>query len=665
MKLTINDIPWRRVVIAIALLAASSILLSRVRVDDTKLRQSTAAKLLREAVTETRGAAAWHEGKGSLSVRLETEGDAAYHGQVKGLLEQASAITPDPASKATLAVGITEAAGKLSLSGRLTAPDGTQAKALSGEATLADWTSLLPPVVAILFAVVFRQLIVALFAAIWLGAGLHFGMNPFTSLYHAFYDYLWGNLADEFNLLIFAFTFSLVGMVSVVTRMGGTHGLVEAIAKRAKTARSTRLATAGMGLAIFFDDYANTVVVGTTMRALTDRFHISREKLAYLVDSTAAPIAGIAVVSTWIGFEVDQFQKVSDFLGLEVNGYAMFFQVLPYRFYCLFTIVFVLASVVLRRDFGPMLKAERRAAETGAVMRPGATPLTSGAFQEVKPVDGAPLRWWNAVIPVGVVLIGTFAGMLAVGASSSLFEGRSLNLLAFADWRDAFIGVGEFDNGGPAVLAGSAIVGSLVAIGLSLGQGILKPLEAAKSWLTGAQAMVLANSVLLLAWAIRSVCADVGTPFYMAAALQDVVAPLLIPLLVFLLSAVVAFSTGTSWGTMGILLPVVGPIAYGGDPIILLLSLGAVLDGAIYGDHCSPISDTTVLSSISSSCDHIDHVKTQLPYATVTMAAAGLCGYLLIAAGGSILTSYALATVVLVGVLLVVGRDPDATRTTP
>jgi len=625
----------RRLVLGAVLLAAAVGLLSLVRVDEAQLSRVTVVRAARQALAGLPGRASWR-GEGELWVRVVVS-DPAWQATLEEVVGSTPGLKAWPDATSTLRLDVLSAGSTLSVEGTLESPDDTAAAPLvvRGGDRVADWTALLPPVVAILLAVVFRRLLVALLLAVWLGAGLHYSAGPPAAAWHAGKDYLWANLTDTFNAFIFLFTFSLVGMVGVLTRMGGIHGLVEAIARRARSAAGVRLATALMGIAIFFDDYANTVVVGTTMQPLTDRLRISREKLAYLVDSTAAPIAGIAVISTWIGFEVEQFERVAQFLGLQENGYAMFFQVLPYRFYCLFTLLFVLAGALLRRDYGPMLAAEHRAARTGQVSRPGARLLTSAGLSDLAPVPGAPLRWLNAVLPVALVVLGTFGGMLWVGSQSSVFEGRSLVPWSPSDWKDAFIGVGEFDNAGPQVLAGAAVLGSLVAIVLAVGQRILTLRQALLGWLSGARVMVLANAVLLLAWSIRSVCTDVGTPLYLTAALHGVVAPELLPLLVFLLAALVAFSTGTSWGTMGILLPTVGPMAWAsGDPLVLVLCLGAVLDGAIFGDHCSPLSDTTVLSSIASSCDHVG-------------------------AGGPLWAAYGLGAAGLLAVLLLLGRSPD------
>ena len=637
---------WQRLVATVALLLAATGLLSILRVDQAQLRGVTVAKLLRDHTSALSAQAAG-------PVRLEVHGDEGLSAQLSKHAGRTLTVQDDAPTVARLSV--VEKDGVL----HLDASAGTKAP-VTGTLRLARWTSLLPPVVAIILALMFRRVIVALFAAVWLGACLHHGVGPIGGLGHTLGGYVWDNLTDPFHYLIFAFTFSLVGMIGIVTRMGGTHALVDVIARRARTARSTRVATALMGLAVFFDDYANTVVVGTTMRALTDRMRISREKLAYLVDSTAAPIAGIAVISTWIGFEVGLFQGVSNYLGLGKSGYTLFFEVLPYRFYCLFTIVFVFASAGLNRDYGPMLRAERRASRTGEVLRKDATAASSSSIQDVEPAEGAPLRWYNAAVPVGTVIFLVFAGMVLLGARSSLFAQRSFSVLSYTDVFDAFVAVGESDYDGPLVMALASAIGSLVAMCMALAQRILTVGDVLRSWLSGARMMILANAVLLMAWSIQSVCDDVGTSFYLTAALHGAVSAAWLPLLVFLLAAVVAFATGTSWGTMGILVPTVGPMAaVAGEPFILVLCLGAVLDGAIFGDHCSPLSDTTVLSSIASSCDHLDHVRTQIPYALTTMLLAGFGGYLFVSLGGPLWGAYALGFGGIFGVLLVVGRNPD------
>ncbi|MGM0576071.1 MAG: Na+/H+ antiporter NhaC family protein [Myxococcota bacterium] len=515
------------------------------------------------------------------------------------------------------------------------------------------WTSMMPPLVAVLAAVFFRRLLLALGGGVLLGSLLHHGVD----MPAGFRDYLWVNVADPFNLYILGFTFTLVGMVNVMSRAGGTHGLVEVIRKVARRPRSTRVATGLMGLAIFFDDYANSVVIGTTMRKLTDRMHISREKLAYIVDSTAAPIAGLTLVSTWIAFEVSLFQEMGDQLGLGIGGYQMFLNVLPYRFYCLAALVMVFAGAATRRDFGPMFEAEERAAHTGQLLHPDAEPMGTEVLDQIQPPEDAPLRWFNAVIPVAVVLVGVVGGMLWSGRGAVAEEGHAFSLLDGTTWRLAFGGADSAQ-----VLFWVSVAGSLVAIGLAVGQRILPLREALHAWVLTFRAMWLAVTILILAWAIKSVCESLHTDGFLIAVLGGEMPLTALPLVTFLLAALVAFSTGTSFGTMGILIPVVLPLAHAldateqGQLVFFWLTGAAVLDGAIFGDHCSPLSDTTVLSSAASGCDHIEHVRTQVPYAVTGMVLAGSLGYLAVAFGLPRAASWGLIPVAAVVVYYTLGR---------
>ncbi len=536
----------------------------------------------------------------------------------------------------------------------------------SGTKRIGDWRSLLPPVIAILIALFLHRVLFGMIVAVLTGAVLHFEGNPIMRLKDGAVDYYWGSIADEFSLYIVGFTCALVGMVIVATRAGGSQGVIDVLTKVAKSAKSTRIATALMGLVIFFDDYANTIVVGTTVRPMSDRRRISREKLAYLVDSTAAPIAGLAIISTWIAFEVGILQTLIDQTGIQLeagvalSGYGLFVAMLPLRLYCLFCLFFVFTGAVSNRDFGPMLRAETRAAKTGEVLAPNARPLTSRSISEILPPVGIRYRWHIAVVPIVVVIASVLAGMLLFGRPS-IEAAHDFRVLSFDSWKYAF---GHADSG--KVLFYAALLGSAVVIFLAVSQKILSLPSALVTYSRGVPAMALAIAILISAWAIQSVCGDLGTNVFLVSTVGDSIPALIFPLFTFLLAAGIAFSTGTSWGTMGILLPIILPwtweMTQGGDGsvILVLLSAAAVLDGAIMGDHCSPISDTTVMSSMASSCDHLDHVKTQMPYALSCMAVASV-GYVLVAAGApwivAILTGFALIVVL----FMVVGkRIPEA-----
>ena len=533
----------------------------------------------------------------------------------------------------------------------------------------ASGLSLFPPAVAILVAIATGRLILGLGLAIVGGALVSLPADvplyaiPFRSVEKALLSFVWPPLRDSFQLFILGFTAALIGMIRVISLAGGTRGIAELLVARAAGVRSARLATALLGLAVFFDDYANTLVVGTTMRPIADGFRISREKLAFLVDSTAAPVAGIALISTWIGFEVGLFDSAMEQVGAGISGYELFFRALPARFYCLLTLTFVLCSTLAGRDFGPMLKAERRARQTGQVLAPGARPMTGDASQ-LPEHPGLRAHWAVAAGPVLLVVAGVLGGMhLDASQAPAVVAARADHgFFARLYWIQVFS-----HADGAKVMFLSSLAGSALAVVLALTRrekaSPRRPLglvEVGKTYLSGVRGFYYALVILILAWVLKETCEAVETSAYIVGALSGFLNPHFFPLLVFLLAAVVAFSIGTSWTTMAVLLPTMIPVAYdlGGLPLTVLAA-AAVLDGAIFGDHCSPISDTTVLSSIAAACDHLAHVRTQIPYALTTMAIAGLCGYL----GSTLLwsptTGLAVGLCLIVVVIFVVGRKTD------
>jgi Na+/H+ antiporter NhaC len=502
--------------------------------------------------------------------------------------------------------------------------------------TLPGWVTLLPPLLAILLALLFRQVVPALLAGVWIGAWIFFG-SPFVGALRTIDHYVIRALADPDHVAIVVFSLMLGGMVGLVSRSGGTLGLVESLRPYATTSRRGQLVTWLLGILVFFDDYANTLLVGNTMRPVTDRLRVSREKLAYIVDSTAAPVAAIALISTWIGYEVSLIGDSLKTLGSELEAYAVFVQSIPYNFYPILALFFGLAVAASGRDFGPMLAAERRA-RGGKLLSERAVPLAEFDSETLQPPQGKPRRWYNAVVPVLVVLGVTFAGLWFTGRAALAEASDPLAAIPFLGL--GFEGMGRVFGAGDsfkALLWGS-LAGCATALLMATLQRILSIQAALQAWTNGVRSMVPAFVILTLAWSIANVCADLQTSGFMVAALSDHLAPGLLPALVFVLAALTAFSTGTSWGTMGILIPLAVPTAYGVaqaagfDPEaahrILLGTVSSVLAGAIFGDHCSPISDTTVMSSMSSACDHVDHVRTQLPYALAVAGVAILLGYL-------------------------------------
>jgi Na+/H+ antiporter NhaC len=504
----------------------------------------------------------------------------------------------------------------------------------------SGWFSILPPLLAIALALIFREVVTALFAGVWLGALAVAGFNPISGTGRLIDQFVVPAVANPDHASIMVFTLLLGAMVGLIARNGGTFGIVEAVAPLASTPRRGKLATWAAGMAIFFDDYANTLIVGNTMRPITDRLKISREKLAYLVDSTAAPVAALVPVSTWVGYEIS---LIGDGLAIAaeqnpagaealmaMSPFSIFVETIPYLFYPLLALVLVFMTSISERDFGPMAKAELRAARGDGLFRKGANLATDTSAEEMQPKEGVTHHWWNAALPVITVVVVVLVGLYT--------SGRAV-VGPDAELREVFGEASSYKS-----LLWGSLGGVLVAIGLSLGQKLLTLEECVESAVGGMRAMMIAMMILVLAWSLGSVTEAIGTSSFLAMLLSDRVAIELIPVIVFLTSAAMAFATGTSWGTMAIMLPVVipltaalgGPDVYPGAPgaSIMLGGIASVLAGAIFGDHCSPISDTTVLSSTASACDHVDHVRTQLPYALVVA---------LIGCAASIAASYGLA----------------------
>ncbi len=530
---------------------------------------------------------------------------------------------------------------------------------------LPGWVSLLPPLLAIVLALVFKEVVTSLFLGVWLGGFFAAGLNPITGTMRTIDTFITPVLVNYDHAAILVFSFLLGGMVGVISKSGGTRGIVEAVRPLATTPRRAQLATYLSGLAIFFDDYANTLIVGNTMRPITDRMKVSREKLAYIVDSTAAPVAAIVFVSTWVGFEIsligDGLAAAAAQSGTtpevaaalqSANAFTLFIHSIPYLFYPLLALLMVGLIVFLQRDFGPMLKAERRASRGEGLHREGAMLMSEAGSSEMEPVEGAPLRWYNAVLPVLTVVFVVLVGLYLQGRSNL---GRPGTL-----W-EIFGEASAFD----ALLWGS-LAGCIVAISLAVGQRILSVHQAIDGLVGGMRAMFLAGVILVLAWSLGSVTEVLGTAPYISGLLEGNLPPQLLPALVFVTAASIAFATGTSWGTMGILLPIVIPlaVALGGtvDPeagtayVILLGSIASVLAGSIFGDHCSPISDTTVMSSMASACDHVDHVRTQLPYALVVGVVGVFIGNIPTAYGFPVWVSLLLGAAILFSLLRFYGK---------
>jgi len=514
----------------------------------------------------------------------------------------------------------------------------------SGE--FVGWYRIVPPLVAIVSALITGRLYLSLIAGVAAG-GLLSAAGGYEGLFswlargvlrtgefvaHTVHDcrgFGWDN-PNWGNLKVLLFISLLMPIINVMIVGGGLQGVAGWLMRWARSARSTRLVTMISGLVIFIDDYANTLIVGPTLRPLTDRQGISREKLAFLVDATAAPIAGIALVSTWIGYEVGLLSDPE--LGLGGDGYSVFLSALAFRFYCFGMIAFVFWNCWSGADFGPMAAAERRA-RAGEVLADDAVVMASKSMNSARPHPGAGIRASVALVPM-VVLLGVFLGQFWMGGKGgSLLVDDPWAILSSSGWMEAMSSVSS-----SALLARAAGVSLVVAIVLALAVSRIPVRALVRAIGVGFKSALMPLTVLVLAWSLKGACKDLQTGAFLAGVLGDAIPPLLFPGMVFVVAAMVSFATGTSYGTMAILIPTAVPVALqldGGYGLVTMISIGAVLDGAIFGDHCSPISDTTIMSSIASCCDHVHHVRTQLPYCLVVAGIALCAGYLPAAMGAA------------------------------
>ncbi len=504
----------------------------------------------------------------------------------------------------------------------------------SAPSSAGTWIAILPPVLTIAAALISKRVVPSLFLGIWMGA---WAINDFgavgiwTGLLDTFQVYVSNALSNPDHTAIVLFSMMIGGMVGIISRNGGMQGIVNHIVKWADSARHACLATASLGLAIFFDDYANTLVVGNTMRPVTDSMRVSRAKLAYIVDSTAAPVACIAVVTTWIGYEIGLIgDSIGKMPGLDAEAYLLFLNTLPYSFYPIMAIAFVFMVSASGRDFGPMLAAERAAQQHGSE-HSGADNEKNQEAEVLKPVEGKPQRAFNAYIPIAVMVLGVLVGLYVTG------------LQAVTDIENPTIQdiIGNADS--YTALMWASLASMMSAALLSMAQRIMSLEEVVNSWFHGARDMLMAMIILILAWSLGEVTDILKTADFLVSIMGDSVPVFILPAMVFVLAAATAFATGSSWGAMGILFPLAMPLTWavmvnqgqaGPEHMHILYSaVSAILAGAVWGDHCSPISDTTILSSLASGCDHIEHVRTQLPYAITVGGSAILFGSIMTALG--------------------------------
>lgn len=519
---------------------------------------------------------------------------------------------------------------------------------------IPGWFSIIPPLLAIALALFLREVVTSLLAGIFIGAIFMYDFNPAVAFLRMIDTIMLNSLADKDHITIIVFTLLFGAVIGVIAKNGGTIGISNIVIKFAKDARSGLISSWLMGLFIFFDDYANSLIIGNMMRPITDKLRISREKLAYIVDSTAAPVASLVIVSSWIGFEVGLISEGLNVIGSDQSAYEVFLLTIPYRFYPIAALAFVFLTSYLKRDFGPMYKAEMRAREKGILYENlSAVEETSDIKSKFETVNA---KWWNGVIPILVLIIGTVAGLIFTGIDKLEQQGIvNYGIRQIISNSDSF-----------SSLLWASFSATLIAVVMSVSQKLLSLSKAIAALSKGLQSMIFACVILVLAWSISYVTTELHTADYLISILSDAVDPRFMPVIVFIICALISFSTGTSWGTMAIVMPIVIPLAskisinFGLDPqttnLILVGVVSSVLAGSVFGDHCSPIADTTILSSIASRCNHIDHVKTQMPYALTVGLFSMFLGDLLTAFGLNPFIAIVLIITSLITVLFIFGK---------
>ena len=523
------------------------------------------------------------------------------------------------------------------------------------EGPMPLWLSVIPPLFAIVMALVLKEVISALFLGVLSGTflmALFGGQEPGTALGSGILrvvdTYIVGSIFDSDHVTIIVFTLTIGGMVRIISANGGMQGIVNWLLRRAKGPRSGQLMTFFMDLCIFFDDYSNTLMVGNTMRPVADKLKVSREKLSYIVDSTSAPVVAIAFVTTWIGAELSYIQEGINVIGIEASAYSVFFHSLKYSFYPLLTLAFVLMIIFSQRDFGPMLKAERAA-------RTMTNSETEKSDEASKPAHGI-----DALIPLLTLVFGTIIGLFATGYDASIWQDSSLDTF---EKLSATIG----NANSYLALLWSSLISLLSAIIMTLLRGSLEFGKTMEEMIEGFKLMFNAVLILTMAWSIALVTKDMHTAEFVSHLLLTLsLSPVIVPAITFVLAALIGFSTGTSWGTMAILYPLILPASWmlcqdQGLSVAATMPLfynvvASVMAGAVMGDHCSPISDTTIMSSMASGCNHLQHVKTQMPYALTVGVVALLIGVLPTALGLPSWLAFMIAIIALWTIVRFVGK---------
>ena len=503
-------------------------------------------------------------------------------------------------------------------------------------AVYATFWSLVPPIVAIALALITKEVYSSLFVGILIGGLLYAGGNPEGTVLHVFSDGIVSVLSDSYNVGILIFLVILGSIVAMMNKAGGSAAFGRWASSKIKTPAGAQLATIALGVLIFIDDYFNCLTVGSVMRPVTDKQNVSRAKLAYLIDATAAPVCIIAPISSWAA-------AVAGFVEGE-DGFSLFIRAIPYNYYALLTIVMMVGMVLMHEEYGPMALHEANARK-GDLFTTGNHPYE--AMDEEAAAAGDNGHVMDLVIPIFSLIICCVIGMIYTGG---FFEGTDF-VTAFSQ-SDASVG-----------LALGGFFGLVITVVLYLIRRVMKFRDLMACLPEGFKAMVPAILILTFAWSLKAMTDRLGAKEYVAALVKASAGTFvsLLPAIIFLVGCFLAFATGTSWGTFGILIPIVVDAFSATDPQLMIIAISACMAGAVCGDHCSPISDTTIMASAGAQCEHVNHVSTQLPYA-ITAAAVSCVSYIVAGYVRNVVISLIVAIVLMLATLSVIKMTAAKSR---
>ncbi|MGI6129327.1 MAG: Na+/H+ antiporter NhaC family protein [bacterium] len=477
------------------------------------------------------------------------------------------------------------------------------------EMQTVGWLSIIPPFIAITLAIVTKEVLISLALGIFSGALILSGWNP-AGAFTQSVEILINSIGDaEWNVRVILFVTLLGGIVGLLARSGSPVSFSLWAIKRVKNRSLALLTTWLLGITIFMDDYFNCLTVGTIMRPITDRYRISRAKLAFVIDATAAPVCILVPLSTWVAYVMSLLVQEFGQYGITMNPFQAFMATIPYNLYAWLVLAMVLVTSFTDLEFGPMAHHERLALEKGILYDDSLGSPPGDDFANLEVADNSqPI---DLILPIVTLVVGTIAAMLVTGGYGEVGFWEAI-----------------MNTDSATSLVYGATVSIIITVLFYHFRRVVTIKDSMNAIVQGFKSMVMAISVLSLAWSIGAICKELGTGVWVAGVVSRGLPATFIPAALFVASAIIAFATGTSWGTFAIMIPIAVPLAQAVNIVYLIPSVAAVLSGGTFGDHCSPISDTTIMSSTGGACHHVDHVNTQLPYA-LTAAALSTVGFVI------------------------------------